>query len=86
MERVLFILNGTPVAVADLVVGAAALGLLLLAIIAWNLGSGARARSLDAQAASERQREMQRAMEAISRQNAGLTGWVRSVADVLGSR
>jgi DNA recombination protein RmuC len=86
MERVLFVLNGTPVAIADLVLGGAALGLLLFAVLVWNLGSGARARSLEALSAVERQREMLRAMEEISRQNAGLTGWVRSVAEVLGSR
>ena len=86
MERVLFYLNGTRIAVADLLLGAAGLALVLLAIMAWSLAARARANSRDTLAAAERQREMFHAMEEISRQNAGLTGSVRSVAEVLGSR
>jgi len=86
MERVLFYLNGTRIAVADLLLGAAGLALILLAIMAWSLAARARASNRDTLAAAERQREMFHAMEEISRQNAGLTGSVRSVAEVLGSR
>ena len=86
MERVLFYLNGTRIAVADLLLGAAGLALVLLAIMAWSLAARARANNRDTLAAAERQREMFHAMEEISRQNAGLTGSVRSVAEVLGSR
>lgn len=86
MERVLFHLNGTPVAGADLLLGAAGLALVLLAIMAWSLAARARASSREALASAERQREMFHAMEEIARQNAGLTGSVRGVAEVLGSR
>jgi len=86
MERVLFYLNGTRIAVADLLLGAAGLALVLLAIMAWSLAARARASSRETLAAAERQREMFHAMEEISRQNAGLNGSVRSVAEVLGSR
>ena len=86
MERVLFYLNGTRIAVADLLLGAAGLALVLLAIMAWSLAARARASNRDTLAAAERQREMFHAMEEISRQNAGLTGSVRSVAETLGSR
>ncbi|WGJ14121.1 DNA recombination protein RmuC [Methylocapsa sp. D3K7] len=86
MERVVFTLNGTSIAAADLLLGAAGLALLLLVSIAWNLASRARMGRQEALASVERQREMFRAMEEISRQNAGLNGSVRSVAEVLGSR
>jgi hypothetical protein len=86
MERVLFHLNGTPVAGADLLLSAAGLALVLLAIMAWSLAARARASSREALASAERQREMFHAMEEIARQNAGLTGSVRGVAEGLGSR
>ena len=86
MERVLFSLNGTPIAVGDLLLGAAGLALILLAVIAWNLAARARGGDQEAFASLERQREMFRAMEEISRQNAGLNGSLRGFADVLGSR
>src|ERR1019366_8625396 len=86
MERVLFNLNGTPVAVVDLLLGTSGFALLLLAIMAWSLAARARASGGEAIASAERQREMYRAMEEISRQNAGLNGSLRGVADVLGSR
>jgi len=41
MERVLFYLNGTRIAVADLLLGAAGLALVLLAIMAWSLAARA---------------------------------------------
>lgn len=86
MERVLFTLNGTPIAAGDVLLGAAGLALVLLAFIAWSLATRSRAGGREAFIASERQREMLRAMEEITRQNAGLTGSVHSVAEVLGSR
>jgi DNA recombination protein RmuC len=79
MERVLFFLNGAPIAVSDLLLGAAALALLLLAVMAF---SPRRGRARDARAAAE----MDRAMAEIARQNAELTGRLRSVAEFLGSR
>ena len=86
MERVFFHLNGTPIAGADLLLGAAGLILALLAIIAWSLAFRGRASRDDALLGIERQREMFRAMEEISRQSAGLNGSVRGVAEFLGSR
>jgi DNA recombination protein RmuC len=86
MERVLFTLNGTSIAVADLLLGAAGLALLLLTFVAWSLAARTRASGRETLAAEERQREMFRAMEEISRQNAGLNGSVRGVAEILGSR
>jgi len=77
MERVLFRLDGTPIAVADLMLGATCLALVLLMVIAWSLLSRLRL---------ERRRDLTRAFEDLSRQNAGLAGSVHSVAEVLGSR
>ncbi len=42
MERVVFSLNGTPIAVADLLLGATVLALLLLVYMAWSLRSRTR--------------------------------------------
>ncbi|WP_036257204.1 DNA recombination protein RmuC [Methylocapsa aurea] len=86
MERVLFLLNGAPVVVSDALLGAVALALLLLAVVAFNLRRGARAQTLEGFAAEARQRDMERAMTEIARQNAELTGRLRSVAEFLGSR
>lgn len=86
MERVLFILNGTPVAVSDLYLGAAGVALVLLAIMARGLARRAGTDGVEAAAAAEHQREMLQAMAELSRQNAGLAGSVRGVAEVLGSR
>jgi DNA recombination protein RmuC len=86
MERVLLVLNGTRIAVADLLLGAAGLALVLLAIMAWSLAARSRASNRETLAVTERQREMLRAIQEISRQNAGLTGSVHGVAEVLGSR
>lgn len=86
MERVVFFLNGAPVEVWRLLVGALAIALALLAYMAISIARSARARSVDALSAAERQREMEQAMAVIARQNAELTGRVRSVAEVLGSR
>ncbi|MEJ0094421.1 MAG: hypothetical protein WDN46_13575 [Methylocella sp.] len=84
MERVVFFLNGAPVEVWRLLVGALAIALALLAYMAISIARSARARSVDALSAAERQREMEQAMAVIARQNAELTGRVRSVAEVLG--
>jgi DNA recombination protein RmuC len=86
MERVVFLLYGAPVLVSDLLLGTAALALALLAVVALNVGRGARARGLIAHEANERQRDMARAMTEIARQNAELTGRVRSVTEILSSR
>lgn len=86
MERVFFHLNGTPIAGADLLLGAAGLALVLLVIIAWSLAVRGRTGREDALLSIERQREMFRAMEEIARQSAGLNGSVRGVAEFLGSR
>ncbi|MCI0465387.1 MAG: hypothetical protein L0Y57_00005, partial [Beijerinckiaceae bacterium] len=85
MERVLFSLNGAPVAASDLLLAAAALALLLLAMIAHSLARRARLENTAAAAAGEHQREILQALADASRQNAGIGGSVRGMAEVLGS-
>jgi DNA recombination protein RmuC len=86
MERVLFVLNGTPVAASDLLLAAAGIALALLAMVAWNIVRRARTEREEALSTAERQREILQALSESSRQSAGLTGLVRGVAEVLGSR
>ncbi len=86
MDRLIASLNGASVAGSQLLIAAAALALALLFFIAANLGRAARQRSNEAAAALERQRQIERAMAVIARQNAELGGRMRSVAEVLGSR
>ncbi|SFK00782.1 DNA recombination protein RmuC [Methylocapsa palsarum] len=78
MDRVVFLLNKTPVSVSDLLLAAAALAILLLAKAAFRSGR--------APASNERQRELERKINAIGRQGAELNGSLRSIAEVLGSR
>src|SRR5579885_3177364 len=86
MERILFTLNGTPVAASDLLLAAAALALALLAFMAVNLARRGRLEREGALAAAERERVILQALSEFSRQSAGLNGLVRGMAEVLGSR
>jgi DNA recombination protein RmuC len=86
MDRVIFLLAGAPVTVAQLLLAAAALALATLLFMALSLGRAARQRALEAAEAAERQREMKQAFSQIARQNAELSGRMRSVAETLGAR
>jgi DNA recombination protein RmuC len=86
MERVFFSLNGTPIAAADLLLAAAALALVLLAMIARSLARRTRLEREAATINAERQRELLQVLSNASRQNAGLGGLVRGMAELLGSR
>ena len=86
MDHILFHLNGTPVAGADLLLAAAVLAFVSLAWMAFSLAARAKAGPTESWAASERQRTLFQAMEELSRQNAGLAGSIHSVAEILGSR
>lgn len=83
MDRVLVLLDGAPVTAAQLLPGAAAFAFALLLLIVWSLARGARRRRLEA---AQGQEDMERAMAAIARQNAELSGRVRAVAETLGAR
>jgi DNA recombination protein RmuC len=86
MERVLFVLNGTPVAESDLLLAAAAIALLLLATMALSVTRHTRMDREEMLAATGRQREILQALTEFSRQSAGLDGMVRGMAKVLSSR
>jgi DNA recombination protein RmuC len=83
MDRVVFLLAGAPITVAQLLLAAAALALATLLFMALSLGRAAHRRALEA---AERQREMDEAFALIARQNAELSGRMRSVAETLGAR
>jgi DNA recombination protein RmuC len=86
MDRVVFTLDGAPVAVSHLLLAAASLALALLLWMATGLAAAARRRRDEEADADERQRGMERAFLHIARQNAELSGRVRSVAETLGAR
>jgi DNA recombination protein RmuC len=86
MDRVVFLLVGAPVTVSQLLLGAAALALVTLLFMAASMGRTSRWRALEAAEAAERQSEMERAFALIARQNAELSGRVRTVAETLGAR
>ncbi len=97
MDRLVMALNSAPgapgwgaqlsgPAVSQLLLAALALIVVLLALIFASFSRMARRRGVEAAVAAERQREMERAMAMIARQNAELAGRIRSVAEGLGSR
>jgi len=83
MDRVIFLLAGTPVTAAELLLGAAAIALATLLFIAAGMSRATRQRAFEA---DERQNEMERAFALLARQNAELSGRVRTVAETLGAR
>jgi DNA recombination protein RmuC len=83
MDRVIFLLAGAPVTAAQLLLGAAAVALATLLFIAAGMSRATRRRAFEA---DERQSEMERAFALLARQNAELSGRVRTVAETLGAR
>ena len=83
MDRVILLLAGAPVTAAQLLLGAAAIAIATLLFIAAGMGRASRRRALEA---DERRSEMERAFALLARQNAELSGRVRTVAETLGAR
>ncbi len=86
MDRILFVLAGTPVRVLDTLLVGGAAALLLLVIVSIILIRTSKARVADAAVAAERQREMDDKMAELNRASAELAGRMQTVAEVLGSR
>ena len=86
MDRILFVLAGTPVRVFDVLLVGGAVALLLLLVVSIILIRTSRARGAEAGAAAERQREMDDKMAELNRASAELAGRMQTVAEVLGSR
>jgi len=86
MDRVLFVLAGTPVRVLDVLLVGGGVALFLLTIVSIVLIRTSRARGAEAGAAAERQREMDDKMAELNLASAELAGRMQTVAEVLGSR
>ena len=86
MDRILFVLAGTPVRVLDVLLVGGAVALFLLLVVSIILIRTSRARGAEAGAAAERQREMDDKMAELNRASAELAGRMQTVAEVLGSR
>jgi DNA recombination protein RmuC len=83
MDKILFTAFATPVSVTELAAAAAALAFLLLAV---SLLSGTRARRREANEAAARQADLQAGLAELMRAHAEVTGRLRSMGDILGSR
>lgn len=86
MDRILFVVSGTPVRLLDVLLVAGGAALVLLVIVAVALIRGSRLHHANAAAAAERQREMDDKMAELNRASAELAGRMQTVAEVLGSR
>jgi len=86
MDRILFVLAGSPVRLLDVLLVGGAAALLLLVIVSIILIRTSKARVADAAVAAERQREMDDKMAELNRASAELAGRMQTVAEVLGSR
>jgi len=83
MNQILFIAFGTPVSVAMLAMGLSGLAFMLL-VLALILGANGRSR--DAAEAVARQADLQEKLADLARAHAEVTGRVRSMGEILGSR
>jgi DNA recombination protein RmuC len=83
MNQILFIAFGTPVSVAMLAMGLSGLAFVLLVL---TLILGANGRSRDAAEAVARQADLQEKLGDLARAHAEVTGRVRSMGEILGSR
>ena len=86
MDRILFVLAGSPVRLLDVLLVGGATAILLLVVVSVILIRTSRTRVSDAAVAAERQREMDDKMAELNRASAELAGRMQTVAEVLGSR
>ena len=86
MDRILFLVSGTPVRLLDALLVGAGAGLVLLAVVAIALIRSSRTHAAVTATAAERQREIDDKMAELNRASAELAGRMQTVAEVLGSR
>jgi DNA recombination protein RmuC len=86
MNDVVLILGTTPVTWSNIVTGAAGLSLGLLILVTGLLLRTRRERAFEAALADERAREMDDKMAELTRIQAEMTGRMRTMAEVFGSR
>ncbi|MDF2119343.1 DNA recombination protein RmuC [Roseiarcaceae bacterium H3SJ34-1] len=86
MEKTLFLLGNHPVTLLEIAAGGIFLSVFLLIGIVISVLRAGRARRLEAELASERQREIDDKMAALSQINAELSGRLRGMGETLSSR
>jgi DNA recombination protein RmuC len=86
MNDVVFSLASYPLTLGRIVIGAAAAGLSLLALVTLLLLKSRRERTLEAALAEERAREMDDKVAELTRIQAEMTGRMQTIAEVFGSR
>ncbi len=83
MDRILFTVFAIPVSALNLALALAGLVCLLLVL---GLALGARARQREANVAARRQADLQEKIAELARSHAEVTGRLRSMGEILGSR
>lgn len=86
MNEIVFLLGDRPITLAEALLGAAALGALLLLGMLIVTMRAARARAEAQAGAAERQRELDDKLEAMNRLQAEMTGRMQTIAEVFGTR
>jgi DNA recombination protein RmuC len=86
MEKTLFLLGNHPVTLLEIAAGGIFLSIFLLIAIVISVLRSGRARRLEASLATERQREIDDKMAALSQINAELSGRLRGMGETLSSR
>jgi DNA recombination protein RmuC len=86
MEKTLFLLGNHPVTLLEIAAGGIFLSVFLLIAVVISVLRSGRARQLEASLATERQREIDDKMAALSQINAELSGRLRGMGETLSSR
>ncbi len=86
MDRILFVVDSTPVTLLHAALAAAATAVLLVLSLVVALARASGARRDDREAAAERQADIEAQMAALARSSAEMTGRLQTVAEVFGSR
>jgi DNA recombination protein RmuC len=86
MEKTLFLLGNHPVNLLEIAAGGIFLSVFLLIAVVISVLRSGRARQLEASLATERQREIDDKMAALSQINAELSGRLRGMGETLSSR
>jgi DNA recombination protein RmuC len=83
VDQILFAINGTPVSIQDVVLSIVPLSFVLLIL---SLIFGARSRRRAAAEATARQADLQERLTELTRAHVEVTGRLRSMGEILGSR
>jgi len=86
MSEIVLVLGQHRVSLAEALIAAGAVVLVLLAALIWQNAKAARARAVEAAMATERQRELDDKVEAMNRLQAEMTGRMQTLAEVFGTR